>query len=407
MHILFVGHHFKPDSGAAAVRLSRLAHQLYERGHQVTVLTTLPHYPEGVVPEKYRSRFSVSENRKGLRIIQAWLWARPNPGLFSRLLSQLSFLITGALCGSRLERPDVIFVEGQPIISAITGWVLSRVKKAPYVVNMSDYWPEYLVAAGVVSASNPVYKAFEALANLVQGKADGIVAMLNDILTKVEARVGVHQHRAVINNAVDLNTFHPDRDGKSFRERYNLGNRPIVSFMGILGPHIDLATMLEAAAACRDQNACFLFAGAGQQEKALLSAIACPELSHCRWIGWLDHSEIPDMWAASDIVYWALEDNELDKMRFQAKLFEAMASGTPSVVAVEGLTSDVLKATKAGIAVPFGDADRLAREIRQLLNAPDYHRTMSQNARKYAVEHFDAARNVDAYESILRTVSTS
>ena len=211
MHILFVSHYFKPDSGAAAVRLSRLAHQLYERGHQVTVLTTLPHYPEGVVPEKYRSRFSVSENRKGLRIIQAWLWARPNPGLFSRLLSQLSFLITGALCGSRLERPDVIFVEGQPIISAITGWVLSRVKKAPYVVNMSDYWPEYLVAAGVVSASNPVYKAFEALANLVQGKADGIVAMLNDILTKVEARVGVHQHRAVINNAVDLNTFHPEK----------------------------------------------------------------------------------------------------------------------------------------------------------------------------------------------------
>ena len=94
-------------------------------------------------------------------------------------------------------------------------------------------------------------------------------------------------------------------------------------------------------------------------------------------------------------------------MRFQAKLFEAMASGTPSVVVVEGLTSDVLKATKAGIAVPFGDADRLAREIRQLLNAPDYHRIISQNARKYAVEHFDAARNVDAYESILRAVSTS
>ena len=59
MHVLIVTNYFAPEGGAAAVRLTRLAKQLAARGHEVTVLTSLPHYPQGRIQDGYRGRFAM------------------------------------------------------------------------------------------------------------------------------------------------------------------------------------------------------------------------------------------------------------------------------------------------------------------------------------------------------------
>ena len=71
LHILLVSHYYEPDSGAAAVRLSRLMKILHQRGHEITVLTTMPHYPQGVIQEPYRGKLFTDEDREGIRVIQA------------------------------------------------------------------------------------------------------------------------------------------------------------------------------------------------------------------------------------------------------------------------------------------------------------------------------------------------
>ena len=58
MHILFVTQYFLPEMGASAIRLSYQGKSFLERGHQVTVLTTFPNYPEGKIFKGYRVRES-------------------------------------------------------------------------------------------------------------------------------------------------------------------------------------------------------------------------------------------------------------------------------------------------------------------------------------------------------------
>lgn len=405
MHILFITHYFAPDSGAAANRLTRLARHLHERGHEITVLTTLPHYPQGVVPPDYRGRFAVVEERDGIRVIQVWLWVTQNPSIARRLLSQLSFMLTCSIRGVFMLRPDVIFIENQPIFTGLAGWFISKIKRRRYLLNVSDYWPEYLVVAGVVKESSLVYRTFRALANLTQRGAGGIVTLLDDLLTKIEARIGTVANSRVIYNAVDLDVFHPDANEGDFRERYRLGQVRLVTFLGVLGPHIDLDTMLSAIQqfnGCDDVH--FLFVGSGAQKAKLDAALNSPDLAHCTAIDWLDYSDVPAFWAASHIHFWALHHNELDKMRFQAKLYEALASGTPTVIAVEGLMSDVLGRTETGITVPPGDSDALAREITRLLDDDAHYQRISHNARAYAEANFDVERAVTAYEAMLESL---
>ncbi len=402
MHILLITHYFAPDSGAAANRLTRLAHALQARGHAVTVLTTMPHYPLGIIPPEYRRRFTVVEDREGVRVIQVWLWARPDTHILPRLFSQLSFMISAMLRGLFLPRPDVILIENQPIFTGLAGWFISRVKRAPYVLNVSDYWPEYLVVAGIVSERSLTYRLFRALTNLTQRGAGGIVAMLDDLLVKIEARIGPVANGVVIHNTVDLQRFHPTADGAAFRAKHDLGDAQLVTFLGGLGPHIDLETMLMAARGLADlPDVRVFFVGTGMQKDRLAAALEMPDMAHCRWIEWIDQDALPGFWAASAVNFWALHDNGVDRMRFQAKLYEALASGTPVVIAVEGLMSDILSRAEAGITVAPGDAAGLEGAIRQLLEDPQLSDALSANARRYAEVHFAPEPAFDAYEQLL------
>lgn len=407
MRILFITHYFAPDSGAAANRLTRLAQHLQARGHDVTVLTTIPHYPTGIVPPEYRGKFMVVENRDGMQVIQVWLWTTRSSRIIWRLLSQLSFMLTCILRGLFLRQPDVIFIENQPIFTGFAGWFISKIKRRPYLLNVSDYWPEYLVVAGVVKETSITYRIFKGLANRIQRDADGIVTLLDNLLTKIEDRIGKVSNSRVIYNAVELDRFVPTQDAtEGFLEAHNLSKVRLITFLGVLGPHIDLDTMLATARNFAGrQDIHFLFVGSGTQKTQLDQALQASEFEHCITIDWLDYSDVPAFWSASYIHYWALHDNELDKMRFQAKLYEALASGTPTVIAVEGLMSEFLALTETGITVPPSNADALTHEIERLLEDDAHYAHISQNARAYAEANFDIKVTVDAYEDMLKQLS--
>lgn len=89
--ILFITPYYPPEKGAAAVRISETAINLAKRGHQVTVLTTVPNYPTGMVPPEYRGHLLQEEMRDGIRVVRVWSYTTPNKGFVKRILAHLSF----------------------------------------------------------------------------------------------------------------------------------------------------------------------------------------------------------------------------------------------------------------------------------------------------------------------------
>ncbi len=73
MHILFVTPYYPPEISAPAVRISETATRLVKRGHQVTVLTTFPNFPSGIVPQEYRGRLIQHELCDGVLHLFSWL----------------------------------------------------------------------------------------------------------------------------------------------------------------------------------------------------------------------------------------------------------------------------------------------------------------------------------------------
>jgi colanic acid biosynthesis glycosyl transferase WcaI len=401
MHILIVTNYFAPEAGAAAVRLTRLAKKLQQRGHQITVLTSFPHYPQGLIHSGYHGKAVVMTDLDGIRVVQTWLKATTSPRISRKLLSQISFMGSAVLFGLRIPRPDVVFIEAQPILTSIAGVLLALVKRCPYVLNVSDLWPDHLLAASALTASHPVYRLARRVVDTTYRRAARIVAMSPRWAEEITSYLnGDGRKVSVIYNGVDLDHFRPQIDVVDFRCRHQLGNDKIFSFIGTFSSQYDFDVMLTVAKHFdKYEGVQILFVGQGSQDGKLRDQIG--SFTRLKWIQWLSHEDVPSAWNASWFTYWAVHDHPLFEGTIPAKLFEAMACGVPMVTAMRGCTAEIIKQSGAGAAVPPRDISGLIREMEKVLADDALRQQYSVAARRYAEAHYDAEGAVLAYESTL------
>jgi glycosyltransferase involved in cell wall biosynthesis len=405
MKILIITTYFAPDAGAAAVRLSRLARLLSARGHQVTVLTTMPHYPKGEIDAAYRGKFTISEVVDGVNAVRVWLKATPSPRISRRLISQMSFMLTAFLQGLFLRRPDVILIEAQPMFTNFAGTALSLLKGVPTVQNVSDLWPDHLLSVGSMTASHPMYRVLRTLTDATYRRASQIIAMSPAWAKAIAGYIGGSDKIHVVYNGIDLERFSPQVDGAAFKAKYGLSmSRKIVAFIGVFTTQNDFETMFAAVDKLRDrEDFQFVLVGSGVQMELVQQLMAQANVSdeQVKTLGWMDYADIPAAWAAADVMLLALHDQPLYAGTVPAKYFEAFASGVPVAAAVQGIAAELLATSGAGIAVPCEDAEALAGAVTRLLDNADLRQQMGEAGRRYAVEHFDPQHNADAYEAAL------
>lgn len=149
--ILFISRYYPPEKAAAAVCVSEIAQRLVGRGHEVTVLTTVPNYPTGIVPPEYRGRLVYKEVLAGVRVVRVWSYTSSNEGFLRRILAQLSFgCLAPFLAYKAIDRPDVIIVGSPPLFNVIAARMLAWHKSCPLIFWVADLWPESAIRLGVL-----------------------------------------------------------------------------------------------------------------------------------------------------------------------------------------------------------------------------------------------------------------
>jgi colanic acid biosynthesis glycosyl transferase WcaI len=402
MKLLLVTTYFEPDSGAAAVRLARLARHLAHNGHDVTVLTTLPHYPQGKIDPAYRGHFTRIDWLDGVRVVRTWLWATPSARISRKLISQISFLLAGVLRGLPLPRPDVILIEAQPVFTNLAGVLLAGIKRVPYVLNISDLWPDHLLSVGVLNEHDLVYQAARQVVDFTYRNAAEIAVMSPAWGRAIAGYIGTDETLHVIYNGVDLERFAPGASGESFRRKYDLDDRKILSFISTFTTPYDFDTLLAVAEAFKDrEDVQVVFCGGGSQQDRLEAWLATDPMPNVRYLGWIDYADVPAAWAASDVTYLALRDNPLYAGTIPAKFYEVLASGVPLVCAVRGEAARMVEASNGGIVTPPGDVAGLVAGINHLLDDDDARDGHARSARAYAEANFNPAEVARRYERLL------
>src|ERR1700676_4060661 len=259
MRILLLTQYFPPETGAAQQRLVDIARRLDSFGHEVSVLTSLPNYPTGRIFEGYRARIFLEERQDGIRILRTWAYASPRLSFLRRLLNYFSFAFLATWFGLwRAGKQDVAVIESPPLFLGMAGVILTRLRRAPMILNVSDLWPESAVALGILR-NRPIIRAATALENYIYRNSYAITGQSEGIVRDIRARVPDIRVE-LITNGVDPARFALSADKREeMRRHLGFGERCVVGYTGLHGLAQDLDTVLEAAQRLAKSNPEILF----------------------------------------------------------------------------------------------------------------------------------------------------
>jgi glycosyltransferase involved in cell wall biosynthesis len=307
-----------------------------------------------------------------------------------------------ALRGTFLSRPDVILVESHPLFVTLTGGWLRRVKDAPIVLNVSDLWPESAVATGALRADSLLVRVASRVERWAYRDAAHIVSMTAGVDEGILAIDPRRERLTLIKNAVDLERFRPGGgDRAAMRARLGLGDRFTAVHVGNMSLTYDMDTILAVARLLPDVT--FVFAGGGSQAGTVEQAAS--DLPNVVLTGVLPHEDMPGLWAAADVCLIALRDHSVAGGTLPAKMYEALATGTPIVAAIRGEGAALLEGAGAGLVVPIGDAGVMAEGLRALALDPNRRQQMSVAGRAYAEAHLSPEQVKAAYLAIFEQVA--
>jgi glycosyltransferase involved in cell wall biosynthesis len=403
LRIAYLCHYFAPEPAAPAARVHEFSRAWVRAGHDVTVITTFPNHPVGRVAAEYRGRWWATERLDGIRVLRCWLYAVPNRGIGRRGLDHLSFMLTALLFGlPRLDPVDVVIASSPTLFSALSGLVIARLRRVPFVLEVRDLWPEAIVDLGLMRRGL-VVRLLERLARFLYREADRVVVVTRAFADRLAAQGIAREKLAVIPNGADTHFFSPAADGTAQRAALGLDGRFMVAYVGGHGLSQGLGAVLDAAGA--QPEVTFVLVGDGADRDRLLAERDRRQLRNVVMQPSVPKAEVAGLYAAADVCLVPLRDVPIFETFVPSKLFEVLAAGRPVIGAVRGEAADILARSGGALLVEPERGDQLASAIARLRNDPELRSELGRRGRAFAEQHYDRDALAAQYLELLRALA--
>ena len=367
MRILFLSENFPPESNAAATRVYERACYWVNWGHQVTVITSAPNFPEGELFPGYENKWKQYETMSGIKVVRVKTYIAANEGITHRTFDFLSFMITGFLAALKEERPDIIVATSPQFFTTVAGWAASAFRNVPFVFELGDLWPASIAAVGVMKKSVAL-TLIEKLELFLYRRSSRIVALTTSFKENLIKR-GIDKNKInVVINGVDLARYEPRPCNVNLSRKWGLENKFVIGYVGTHGMAHALRNVLNAAEILHDNDAVrFLFVGAGAERAMLIEHAKRHMLKNVVFMPRQPKEKMPSIWSLCDVALVHLKNSPVFSEVIPSKIFEAQAMGLPILLAApKGEASRIVLDDKSGLHVPAEDPAALAYGITQL-----------------------------------------
>lgn len=394
MKILVVSLYYDPDKCQSNGPIIRaLCEDWAAAGHEVTVLTSFPHYNRDAVWPEYRGRWFQRDRVGRVRVIRSYIHVpRKRSGFgpaIERVLNYLSFNISSTLAGLFSGKQDVIFVMSPPLTIGLTAYVLGLVKRIPYCYNLQDIWPEVAVKLGMLRGRRLI-AFFEWMEKFIYRHSQKIFAISDEFKSNLVNKGVAAEKIEVIPNFVDTEFIRPLEKANAFSSAHGLTDQFVVLYAGNVGLSQGLEVILDAAAQVQDRGQIvFLIVGEGSCRDELIAEAERRGLRNVRLLPFQPESDVPRVYAACDVALIPLRHG-ITENSVPCKTYSIMAASKPYIAGVDD-ESTVAKLTAlvgCGVCIPPEDGPALASAVLQLQANADARRAMGRNGRDYVELHF-------------------
>lgn len=403
-HTLLIHQAFTSPAEAGGTRHFELAHQLVRQGQRFTIVASNLSYLTGRrIPGG--KGLVTEQTLDGVRILRTYTYPSLHHSYVWRVVSFFSFAVTSVFAGLRAGRVDLVMGTTPPIFQAVSAWLVALLRRRPFLLEVRDLWPEFAIDLGVLS--NPLLIALSRwLERFLYTRSTHIVVNSPAYQDYLIGKGVSAEKITLIPNGVDPGMFDPAAKGQAVREEFDLGKKFVVTYAGALGLANDLETVLRAADRLRDEPCIhFLIVGDGKERPRLEARASSLQLPNVTFVGARPKSQIHEFLAASDACVATLKDIPMFRTTYPNKVFDYMAAGRPTILAIDGVIRQVIEAAGGGLFVQPGDSIALAEAVKALSENRNRARAMGAAARVYVVEHFQRQRQAEAFAALVTSLT--
>lgn len=392
MRVLLITPSFPPDRGACPRHMQGVVDGLVQAGHEVVVLTALPHYPQGQIESRFHGKSFYQDFLKGYEVWRCALIPSASVKILPRLFSVLSLIISMLLRGKTVSSfaPEWVIVQSPPLPLALLGWWFARQNRARFILNISDLWPDVLAQMGVISPSNLLFRWAKHAELFLYQKADIIMAQSEESVAYI--RQHVPEKQVLLYRVGILPENYKQKQQRTHKPRRLI-------YFGLIGLAQGLEDICQTIPFAQLNIELHIFGDGPLRSRLKESLAGTPNETFCHLHQSVDYTAIPALLADFDGALIPQQQRLYGTV--PSKLYEAMAAGLPVIFLGEGEAAEIVRQASCGWTASAGNWLQLKYCIEQFAAAPDEQLlALGASGRLFAAQNF----HLDAQNKLLAEI---
>jgi glycosyltransferase involved in cell wall biosynthesis len=393
--LIFINHYASIPKFPGPTRNFDFAAVLARLGWKVNLVScSFNHYLRRYLPNPPKSERGI-----GLR----WIWSTPYHG--NTLQRELNILVFSMVSfWANLFTPaDIVVTVTPPLESAFMGWLLAKVKRVPFVLDLEDLWPDSIITMGFQNKWVIVWLRF--LERFLYRHSDHIMVVAGEMRAYL-LKQGVPDSKIGL-IPLGANIPELDEDREALRSQWGFGKDEIIAvYVGAHGPANALETLLRAAVLLRGKPGIrIVLYGDGSDKPRLRKLYAEWELrDNITLADPVRPEQVPEILQAADIGIASLKNTETFKTVRPNKIYEYMAVGLPVICCIDGEARRIITEAGAGVPVTPEDAKGLSQALLTLAGDEEKRRQFGENGLKFVKSTGDRAELAGQMDQVLKKV---
>lgn len=375
MKVLVVDQYYYPEE----FQINDICEQMVKDGHSVTVLTGLPNYPTGIIPDEYKHGKKRDEIINGVRVIRSFEIGRKK-GALGMALNYMSFVISASIKQFVLDRDfDLVFIyETSPVTLAVPGEKYAKRLKKPVFLYCCDIWPE-CVKVMIKDEKSIAYKLIKKWSTHIYQGADIIALQSEGFFDYFEKIHCISKNK--------LKYLPQYANSEYLNIDFTTEENGIIDFvfLGNVGIAQDIGGLIEAVESLSGVGGFKVhIVGAGSfldEAKRLVDEKHLNDL--IVFYGRRPYDEMVLFYRLADVCVATLQANSLLNLTMPSKIQGYMAAGKPILAALSGKSREVIEDNKCGICVTPGNTKELADKMREYIVNYDKFKNYGTNGREF------------------------
>lgn len=388
MKILVICQYYYPEP----FRVNDICEEMVKRGHEVTVVTGEPNYPEGQIYKGYENHAHSDEVINGVKVHRCPIIPRKTGTLY-RFLNYFSYPYQAKKYIKNLRASDgkpfdVVFVNQlSPVMMAEPAISYKKKYGTPVLMYCLDLWPESLVAGGIGRGS-VIYKFFHKISRR-------IYRQMNRIFVTSRMFSGyLNREFEIDDGVIDYLPQYAEGMFEKLPCREPDGKTNFV-FAGNIGAIQSVETIIKAAEEIKDSPVNFHIVGGGTDLERLKGL--ADGLENVVFYGRRPLEEMTEFYSMADAMLVTLKADPVLSLTLPGKVQSYMAAGKPIIGAIDGETKEIIEKAGCGYCGKAEDADELAGNIRRFIN-DGKTAELGSNARDFYEKYFERQKFMDELE---------